>query len=76
MTAATFTTGRVHRSATHIGLATGLLLILSACAGSYKTVCTQAGHQPGSAAFSACMQDQIDTARVERRRHLKYGSGG
>ena len=76
MTATTSTTGRARRLTAHIGLAAGLLLVLSACAGSYKAACTEAGHQPGSAAFSACVQDQIDTARVERTRHLKYGSGG
>ena len=76
MTAIKNTTGRVRRPTAHIGLAAGLLLGLSACAGAYETACTEAGHQPGSAAFSACVQDKIDTARVERRRHLKYGSGG
>ena len=53
----------------------GLVLVLSACAPNYRATCVDAGKLAGSPELTACVQEQIDMARADRRRHLKYGSG-
>ena len=53
----------------------GLVLILSACAPNYRTACVDAGKLAGSPELTACVQEQIDMARADRRRPLKYRGG-
>ena len=55
--------------------AAGLVLVLSACAPNYRAACIDAGKLTGSPELTACVQEQIDMARANRRQHLKYGGG-
>ena len=76
MTAIASRPGWKWRAAAGPILGAGLLLLVSACTETYREVCVRAGKPVGTAEYEACVQAQIDTARADRTRNLKYGRGG
>ncbi len=61
--------------AVRMSFAAGLVLVLFACVPNYRAACLDAGKLADSPELTACVQEQIDMARADRRRHLKYGGG-
>ena len=66
----------IRTPAVSMAIAAGMMLVLSSCVTNYRAVCVDAGQLAGSPALTECVQGQIDSSRSDRRRHLKYGSGG
>ncbi len=75
MTAMTTNRDPAWTPAVRMSFAAGLVLVLSACTSNYRAACVDAGKLAGSPELTACVQEQIDMARADRRRHFKYGQG-
>ena len=61
-----------------VGVALLAAFVLAACTPTYNTVCANAGHSPGTAAFEQCLEEKrAEHLRwVDRTAFRSSGGGG